>query len=144
MRKRDTACLLILATALSGCATPSRSAVRLAERMLDPATPERRRLEVCRELRSLTPESEPYLADAFFPVGLYDVPETAFQEIAAALCPENMGRCLVVTAGRIAAETVQLDAVGVFVDDGLVVELVAHVADVRRRAHGAGNARRTR
>jgi hypothetical protein len=36
------------------------------------------------KLVALTPESERYLADAFFPIGLYDVPESALQEVAAA------------------------------------------------------------
>jgi len=79
---------------LPGCMSSTWTARRLAARMLDPRTSPKR-MFVCRQkLRDLTPASDQYLADAFFPIGLYDVPESALQEIAAA------GFNLVVNGGK--------------------------------------------
>ena len=91
-------CLALWAAALtmlcSGCAWRARQAERVAGRMLDPGTPLRAGLRLRQELRRLTPESDGYLASAFFPIGLYDVPESALHEVAAA------GFNLVVNAGK--------------------------------------------
>ncbi len=78
------ACLAVCTLLASGCATGPWRATRLAEKMLDPTVSPRESLRLRQRLLALTPHSEKYLADAFFPIGLYDVPEAALHEIAAA------------------------------------------------------------
>lgn len=52
--------------------------------MLNPSTSPLDEIRLREKLISLTPESDPYLDDAFFPIGLYDVPLDAIPEVAAA------------------------------------------------------------
>ena len=79
---------------LSGCASPRRVACRLTAKMLDPRTSPRKSLGYRHRLMTLAPHSDEFLAEAFFPIGLYDVPEHALPDIAAA------GFNLIVNGGR--------------------------------------------
>ena len=74
----------LLAAFLPGCISRAWVAQRVAAKMLNPATSPRKSLRFRQRLIALAPESEEYLADAFFPIGLYDVPEAALQRIAQA------------------------------------------------------------
>ncbi len=86
-------CSIALIT-LTACSYRSFRAERLADRMQDPDVAPRKRFLAAEALRRLTPESEPYLGDLFFPIGLYDVPEEAIQRVAAD------GFNLIVNGGR--------------------------------------------
>lgn len=72
-------CALLSAVLLCGCAGPAR----LAAEMRDPRVSPRREMELRERLIAMTPASDPYLAEVFFPIGLYDVPESALTEVAA-------------------------------------------------------------
>jgi len=92
---RIALCALAFCALFTGCAAPRAArARRLAAEMLHPATTPLDRIAARSRLRTLMPEGEQYLADVFFPIGLYDVPESALEEIAAA------GFNLVVNGGK--------------------------------------------
>jgi hypothetical protein len=74
--------------------------------MLDPATSPREELRLERRLIALRPESDRFLPQAFFPIGLYDVPEDALPEIAAS------GFNTVVNGGKDASYLARAEAVG--------------------------------
>jgi len=76
--------LVFLCGLLTGCASREWMAERAAAEMLDPATPPREELRLRQQLIALAPDSDALLAGAFFPIGLYDVPEEALAEVAAA------------------------------------------------------------
>jgi len=76
-------CLVAFAVLAAGCAGPWRAA-RLAARMRNPGVPPRKRLRLRQELLALGADSQAFLAEAFFPLGLYDVPESALHQVAAA------------------------------------------------------------
>ena len=69
---------------LAGCLSPESRAHRLAARMLAPETTARERLRYRQNLIALGAAAWPYLDLAFFPIGLYDVPEDALPAAAAA------------------------------------------------------------
>lgn len=73
-----------MAVVCAGCASRAQVAERTAARMLDPRTPSREMLCLQGRLIGLAPESAPFLASGFFPIGLYDAPESALFDIAAA------------------------------------------------------------
>ena len=91
---------------LSGCAGPELRARREAARMLDPRRSVRQQLTSQQRLIELGQHSEPYLDRAFFPIGLYDVPAHALDEMAAA------GFNLVVNAQKDEAYLTRCDALG--------------------------------
>lgn len=75
----------MLGLCLTGCAiTRAQQARKAATAMLAPDTTPLQRLRYRQYLLTLDEAAEPYLADTFFPIGLYDVPEDALHEIAAA------------------------------------------------------------
>jgi len=74
----------LLALSLLGCAGRPAEVRRIARAMRDPLIAPREMLEKRHRLRSLLPESEGFLSEAFFPIGLYDVPESEIQEVASA------------------------------------------------------------
>lgn len=78
-------CMGMLGVCLAGCAiTSAQRARNTAAAMLAPDTTPLQRLKLRQRLLELGAAADPYLADAFFPIGLYDVPEDALHEIAAA------------------------------------------------------------
>ena len=85
---------VLFALVLQGCISPGRMARRMAATMLDVRTSPIERLACRGRLIDLSPHSDPFLAQAFFPIGLYDVPESALQDIASA------GFNLVVNGGK--------------------------------------------
>jgi len=91
---------------LSGCASRATLARRIAGKMLDPATSPKKSLLCRQRLIALAPDSDELLANAFFPIGLYDVPESALQQIAAA------GFNLVVNGGKDAPYLNRAEAAG--------------------------------
>jgi len=97
---------VLFVLALTGCASPGRVARRAAARMLDVRTSPRERLASRGRLIALSPYSDRFLAQAFFPIGLYDVPESALQEVAAA------GFNLVVNGGKDARYLRRAEAAG--------------------------------
>jgi hypothetical protein len=74
--------------------------------MLDPATSPREALLLEERLIALAPESDRFLPEAFFPIGLYDVPQEALPEIAAA------GFNMVVNGGKDASYLERAQALG--------------------------------
>ena len=86
--------LLLAVLLCSGCVSDTYMAKRFAAKMQDPRTTPRKSLRYRQRLRTLGPAAHPYLSDAFFPIGLYDVPEERLQEIASA------GFNLVVNGGK--------------------------------------------
>jgi len=101
LRAAQLGCLCAL---LSGCALTGGPAERATREMLDPATSQREELLLEQRLVALAPESDRFLQEAFFPVGLYDVPEEALPEIAAA------GFNTVVNGGKDAPYLAQAEA----------------------------------
>lgn len=99
--------MALLALWLQGCTARAWRVRRLARQMLDPTTSPRESLSRRQRLMELAPESGPFLSQAFFPIGLYDVPESALQEIAAA------GFNLVVNGGKDARYLARAEAAGV-------------------------------
>ncbi|MGO8704773.1 MAG: hypothetical protein ACLQVA_13245 [Candidatus Brocadiia bacterium] len=95
-----------LCALLSGCALSGGSAERATRDMLDPATSPRQEILLQERLIALAPQSDPFLSEAFFPVGLYDVPEEALPEIAAA------GFNTVVNGGKDASYLARAQALG--------------------------------
>ena len=95
-----------LCALLSGCMTRGGMAERATRNMLDPATSPREGLRLEQRLIALRPESDRFLQEAFFPIGLYDVPEDALAEIAAA------GFNTVVSGGKDAPYLAKAEAVG--------------------------------
>ena len=97
--------------------------------MLDPATSPREELRLEQRLIALGPESDRFLPEAFFPIGLYDVPEEALPEIAAA------GFNTVVDGGKDASYLARAQAVGLrvipYIDTG------AHGGGCRERGRPA-------
>jgi len=69
---------------LAGCFSPESRAHRLAARMLAPEATARETLRCRQKLIALGAAAYPYLDLAFFPIGLYDVPESALPAVAAA------------------------------------------------------------
>ena len=117
-------CVAILSAILTGCVGRSRQVEQYAAAMLHPRTTPRESLHYRQRLREMAPEAEPYLADAFFPIGLYDVPESALQEIAAA------GFNLVANGGKDALYLRRAEAAGLKVIPYINAEKMAR--DVRR------------
>ena len=124
--------LLLLAVAtltLQGCVSRTWAARRLAGKMLDPASSPRQRLACRQRLIALAPDSDEFLPDAFFPIGLYDVPESSLQEVAAA------GFNLVVNGGKDARYLRRAEAAGLRVIPYIHLERMAgdaaRVADAR-------------
>jgi hypothetical protein len=91
---------------LAGCVSGGGPAERTAREMLDPATSPRDELRLEQSLIALSPESDRFLPEAFFPIGLYDVPADALPEIAAA------GFNTVVNGGKDAPYLARAEAVG--------------------------------
>jgi hypothetical protein len=75
---------LLFCLLLPGCVSRAWMAGRVADKMTRASTSPRDELRLRHELISLTPESDRYLARAFFPIGLYDVPLDAVPGVAAA------------------------------------------------------------
>jgi len=118
----------LLAMGLFGCAGRPAQVRRLAATMRDPLLAPRQMLERRQRLRALLPEAEDFLADVFFPIGLYDVPESEVQEIASA------GFNLIVNGGTDEGYLRRADAAGVRVIPYISLENMER--DVRR-ARGA-------
>ncbi|MGD1000309.1 MAG: hypothetical protein ABSA67_06375 [Candidatus Brocadiia bacterium] len=95
-----------LCALLSGCALSGGSAERTTRDMLDPATSPRQEILLQEHLIALAPDSDRFLAEAFFPIGLYDVPEEALPEVAAA------GFNTVVNGGKDASYLARAQALG--------------------------------
>jgi hypothetical protein len=95
-----------LCALLSGCALSGGPAERATRDMLDPATSPREALLLEERLIALAPESDRFLPEAFFPIGLYDVPQEALPEIAAA------GFNMVVNGGKDASYLERAQALG--------------------------------
>lgn len=98
---------MLAAVLFQGCATRASRAKRLAQCMLDPGVSNCERLLCRRELMDLAPESHPFLSEAFFPIGLYDVPESSLPEVAAA------GFNLVVNGGKDYRYLAKAEAAGI-------------------------------
>jgi hypothetical protein len=105
-RMRWLAQLGCLCALLSGCASSGGPAEQATREMLDPATSPRQALALEGRLMALAPESDRFLPEAFFPIGLYDVPEEALPEIAAA------GFNTVINGGKDASYLARAQAVG--------------------------------
>jgi Beta-galactosidase len=84
MKNKLTILILAAIIFLSGCASQATLARRTAARMGDFGLTPLERLRAQEELIGMGPVAERYLADAFFPIGIYDVPEDYFDEVAAA------------------------------------------------------------
>ena len=118
-----------LCALLSGCVSSGGLAERATRNMLDPATSPLDGLRLEQRLIALRPESDRFLPEAFFPVGLYDVPEDALTEIAAA------GFNTVVNGGKDASYLARARAVGLrvipYIDTVHMAADVANAADRR-------------
>jgi hypothetical protein len=114
---------------LSGCVSHGSLAERATRTMLDPATLPSEELRLQQRLVALRPESDRFLGEAFFPIGLYDVPEEALPEIAAA------GFNLVVNGGKDAPYLARARAVGLrvipYIDSVHIAADVAAAAGAR-------------
>ncbi len=118
-----------LCALLSGCVSSGGLAERATRDMLDPATPPLEGLRQEQRLIALTPGSDRFLSEAFFPVGLYDVPEDALTEIAAA------GFNTVVNGGKDASYLARAQELGLrvipYIDTSHMAKDVAAAADRR-------------
>ena len=118
-----------LCALLSGCASRGGLAERATRDMLDPATSPAEALRLEQRLIALAPESDRFLPEAFFPIGLYDVPEEALPEIAAA------GFNTVVSGGKDASYLARAQAVGLrvipYIDTAHMAADVASAGDRR-------------
>ena len=79
--RRFAVCLLLAA---GGCATPATRAARHADGMLDPSRTPLERLRSQAAVVAMGDAADAYLPDAFFAVGLYDVPKQALPLLAEA------------------------------------------------------------
>lgn len=126
---RPAALGLILLLA-PGCMSPSWRAQRAAAKMLDPDTSARKSLLYRRRLIELAPHSNQFLADAFFPIGLYDVPEAALPEIAAA------GFNLAVSGGRNPSYLARAEALGLRVIPYIPLDYMSREVEKARGERG--------
>lgn len=78
------ATVAVILSLLCGCASPSERAERALARMCRPDVTPREEIVLRQEIINRVPESEPLLTRLFFPIGLYDVPEDALFDVAAA------------------------------------------------------------
>ena len=115
-----------LCALLSGCVSSGGPAERATRNMLDPATSPLEGLRLEQRLIALRPESDRFLPEAFFPIGLYDVPEDALTEIAAA------GFNTVVNGGKDASYLARAQAAGLRVIP--YIDTAHMPADVARAA----------
>jgi hypothetical protein len=115
-----------LCALLSGCMSRGGLAERATRAMLDPAISPREELRLEQRLIALQPESDRFLSEAFFPIGLYDVPEEALTEVAAA------GFNMVIAGGKDASYLARAQAVGLRVIPYIDAPHMA--ADVARAA----------
>ena len=117
-------CVAAIHLTLTGCAVREWQARRAHAAMLDPDATWCESLCQRQRLRSMVPESDGMLADAFFPIGLYDVPESALHEVAAA------GFNLVVNGGKDGRYLARAESAGLKVIPYINHEKMAR--DVRR------------
>jgi hypothetical protein len=78
---------MLVLTALAaawGCAGPGERAAGAFARMHAPDVTPREEILLRQEIIALAPDSTPLLSRLFFPIGLYDVPEEALFDVAAA------------------------------------------------------------